>query len=447
MHAFHVVGGDMDSDQGRHCNIDKHLVCDKSCPVCKTPIDVMARMDRKPLEEMKDLQLPECAHATAASSDAPPVMEVARLVQDPIGDAVEAPDPGREASPAVPPSGVIGEIVAVPDAAASAAATASTVAAATAEATAIGTLARAVAAQGAQTATGLPQQAAELERAVRSLQSRWLQIQDVVAGMQQMLHYIEEGQTALNAARGDAEANARGGAGGGGGAAEEGGATEAAQRTAAEPAQGTAAEPAERVETEVAPSQAEVAVVRDDADEAAPHAEDTGADTGAGAAGDAVAADAAGPVVEAEGAGASEAVTDVADAAPVSHLRQLVFAPTPGNTPAVAGVDAPAASSAESGVGIILGARAGSPAPAGQAAAGRIRGCARQEDAGGRRAPGEQAAPAASEEARPAHDSRQPRQQRWQPFTEAEKVCMAFAWRQRRAAMLVEAAARVGPAA
>eukprot|EP00434_Breviolum_minutum_P011324 symbB.v1.2.009993.t2/scaffold646.1/size176640/9 len=51
----------------------------------------------------------------------------------------------------------------------------------------------------------LPEQAAELERVVRSLQSRWLQIQDVVAGVQQMLHYIEDSQSALSAARGTSE--------------------------------------------------------------------------------------------------------------------------------------------------------------------------------------------------------------------------------------------------
>merc|ERR1719352_479845 len=48
---------------------------------------------------------------------------------------------------------------------------------------------------------GLPAQAAALERAVRSLQSRWMQIQDVVAGMQQMLQYIEESQSMMSAAR------------------------------------------------------------------------------------------------------------------------------------------------------------------------------------------------------------------------------------------------------
>merc|ERR1719498_968603 len=50
-------------------------------------------------------------------------------------------------------------------------------------------------------AEGLPAQAAELERAVRSLQSRWMQIQDVVAGMQQMLQYIEESQSMMSPAR------------------------------------------------------------------------------------------------------------------------------------------------------------------------------------------------------------------------------------------------------
>lgn len=50
-------------------------------------------------------------------------------------------------------------------------------------------------------AGNLPASAAELERAVRSLQSRWVQIQGVVVGMQQMLHHIEESHSVLNVAR------------------------------------------------------------------------------------------------------------------------------------------------------------------------------------------------------------------------------------------------------
>merc|ERR1719379_2985031 len=46
MHVFHVVGADIDASQGRHCNIDRHLICDKQCPVCKTPIDVMERANK-----------------------------------------------------------------------------------------------------------------------------------------------------------------------------------------------------------------------------------------------------------------------------------------------------------------------------------------------------------------------------------------------------------------
>lgn len=36
MHTFHVTHG--------HCDIDKHLVRDKQCPLCKTPIDIMVRL-------------------------------------------------------------------------------------------------------------------------------------------------------------------------------------------------------------------------------------------------------------------------------------------------------------------------------------------------------------------------------------------------------------------
>merc|ERR1719329_259840 len=45
MHCFHVVTADSDPCQGRHCNIDRHLVRDKTCPVCKTPIDIMEQVD------------------------------------------------------------------------------------------------------------------------------------------------------------------------------------------------------------------------------------------------------------------------------------------------------------------------------------------------------------------------------------------------------------------
>lgn len=47
MHTFHLGGLDADSEeQSCHCNVDKHLVRDKQCPVCKTPIDIMERLDR-----------------------------------------------------------------------------------------------------------------------------------------------------------------------------------------------------------------------------------------------------------------------------------------------------------------------------------------------------------------------------------------------------------------
>merc|ERR1719502_1571527 len=46
MHLFHVCGADAEDSQSCHCNIDKHLVRDKQCPVCKTAVDFMERLDK-----------------------------------------------------------------------------------------------------------------------------------------------------------------------------------------------------------------------------------------------------------------------------------------------------------------------------------------------------------------------------------------------------------------
>lgn len=162
MHLFHVVGGESSHCQGRHCNIDRHLVLDKQCPVCKTPIDVMERMERESQRE---------AQANSANSQA------------------SQPDAGAEGLSVDRPAAEEPQIQA-PEAPAAAGQTSE-------EADTSGNRSL----EPALSPERLPEQAAELERVVRSLQSRWLQIQDVVAGVQQMLHYIEDSQTALNAAR------------------------------------------------------------------------------------------------------------------------------------------------------------------------------------------------------------------------------------------------------
>ncbi|CAE6913366.1 rnf111-b [Symbiodinium sp. CCMP2456] len=162
MHLFHVVGGESSHCQGRHCNIDRHLVLDKQCPVCKTPIDVMERMERESQRE---------AQANSANSQA------------------SQPDAGADGLSADRPAAEEPQIQA-PEAPAAAGQTSE-------EADTSGNRSL----EPALSPERLPEQAAELERVVRSLQSRWLQIQDVVAGVQQMLHYIEDSQTALNAAR------------------------------------------------------------------------------------------------------------------------------------------------------------------------------------------------------------------------------------------------------
>ncbi|CAE7203616.1 rnf111-b, partial [Symbiodinium pilosum] len=160
MHLFHVVGGESSSSQGRHCNIDRHLVLDKQCPVCKTPIDIMEKMER----EQGQAAAPATAPATVNDESQDAGGGPASPVEEPQTQAPEAPQPtaGQESTDEA-------------------------------------TIARPL--EPALSPERLPEQAAELERVVRSLQSRWLQIQDVVAGVQQMLHYIEDSQTALTAAR------------------------------------------------------------------------------------------------------------------------------------------------------------------------------------------------------------------------------------------------------
>lgn len=160
MHLFHVVGGEA-SLQGRHCNIDRHLVLDKQCPICKTPIDIMEQVERDGAQRAQPAvsQPGESAQGGEQPATPAPVeetqAEVSRPAQRPAAESQEATQQTR------------------------------------------------------QSEAGLPEQAAELERVVRSLQSRWLQIQDVVAGVQQMLHYIEDSQSALSAVRENAAAMTR----------------------------------------------------------------------------------------------------------------------------------------------------------------------------------------------------------------------------------------------
>mmetsp|Transcript_10179 Transcript_10179/g.24088 ORF Transcript_10179/g.24088 Transcript_10179/m.24088 type:complete len:423 (+) Transcript_10179:1-1269(+) len=151
MHCFHMVGGEPSSSQGRHCNIDKHLVVNKQCPVCKTPIDIMERLEN---DRNSTVVSSESTMAITSGTAEPPAQP----------QATEA-----RPAPAAAPTAL-------------------------------------EAAETSESSPRLPEQAAELERVVRSLQSRWLQIQDVVAGVQQMLHYIEDSHTALSSRTGDATA-------------------------------------------------------------------------------------------------------------------------------------------------------------------------------------------------------------------------------------------------
>lgn len=203
MHLFHVVGADADSDQGSHCNVDRHLICDKQCPVCKTPIDVMTRTERgkgasseassttaRPVEDA-------AASTETSSTDEASQLQRARAIAAAEIERATRQLPGaaelRQAQQALVASGL------PPQAAAELERAARQV-----QLPGVTTgLVEGV--QNARATAGLPAQAAELERAVRSLQSRWLQIQDVVTGMQQLLQYIEESQSLVAAARAQAQ--------------------------------------------------------------------------------------------------------------------------------------------------------------------------------------------------------------------------------------------------
>jgi len=192
LHVFHVVGADAESDQGHHCNIDRHLIRDKQCPVCKTPVDIMEQVNR-------DLKGGDSADASGAAGSTDAVgAEAAVAAATEPGVAAVAMDAngtvmgalGLEGTAALDDFVETGRVVAE-GAAGQPTETPQQPGAAV-----------------AGVARGLPEQAAELEHAVRSLQSRWLQIQDVVAGMQQMLRYIEDSQSALGAARAQEGTNA-----------------------------------------------------------------------------------------------------------------------------------------------------------------------------------------------------------------------------------------------
>mmetsp|Transcript_41384 Transcript_41384/g.74925 ORF Transcript_41384/g.74925 Transcript_41384/m.74925 type:complete len:737 (+) Transcript_41384:60-2270(+) len=185
LHLFHVVNADAKASQGRHCNIDRHLVCDKHCPVCKTPIDVMEQMERTNAASSSQGGEGEgsavLVTGTTAGADATPLGRTAQAAAAVVSstDVVATPtggeqDPTTLQGPVISPAAEGGEPNVLSDGPPAGDANNS---------------------GESRMDPRLPAQAAELERAVRSLQTRWLQIQDFVSGMQQMLHYIEERQS------------------------------------------------------------------------------------------------------------------------------------------------------------------------------------------------------------------------------------------------------------
>lgn len=168
MHTFHVVGADAGgSELNGHCNIDKHLTRDKKCPVCKTPIDIMERI--------------EGTGKTPGSGVAAQPQDVAddRTIGSDVGDRGDTEQQTHRTTAVRPPPE---NTLAMIDLDAQTGA----------DSAGLNDSTERGQDDGSDSSTRLPAQAAELERAVRSLQSRWLQIQDVVAGMQQMLQIIED---------------------------------------------------------------------------------------------------------------------------------------------------------------------------------------------------------------------------------------------------------------
>eukprot|EP00928_Gymnodinium_smaydae_P100026 TRINITY_DN9708_c0_g1_i1.p1 TRINITY_DN9708_c0_g1~~TRINITY_DN9708_c0_g1_i1.p1 ORF type:complete len:787 (+),score=187.98 TRINITY_DN9708_c0_g1_i1:260-2362(+) len=417
LHTFHVAGADVDNEdaQNHHCNIDRHLVCDKQCPVCKTPIDIMERLPAANGGKAACSAGACTAGDAAVSSSAGAEGATAADAEASASGTGAGGGSGREAAAAVVARD--GATEALTDAARLPAATATgapnvsdalnitrlpldpttevaQAAAAGAAAAGVATAAAAalIAAQQGENAGGngagppnaalLPAQAAELERAVRSLQSRWLQIQDVVAGMQQMLQYIEESQPMVAAQAANAEGTAAGGA------AAAGGGSAAVDDSApvGGPASGGGA--------------------------AADRAHDGAPAPGAGSTSTAVAA--AGEEATPEAAADGSEVAAVP--APAARPRENVGSSTalPVQTAAAAGVEGsePAPLTA-----VATATSADPPRPSTVSRADEVE------------------ATAAAAGVPP---------QGWRSFTEAEKVCMAFVWRQRRAAALTAALASSG---
>lgn len=203
LHVFHAEC---------ECNIDRHLVCDKTCPSCKTPIDIMERGKdgeriepgaskddvvynlpfqdqqdqqeaQQPAVEVADAATETEQHSNGAGSSTAPAADVQVQTDVQVEGTIEEQPPSFENANSI-------DITTLsPQTAPEAGPQVAT------EGVAIA-LERVVQ-QGMQVQQGMAQQmpqpeAEELHRAVQSLQTRWNQMQDVVAGMQQMLRIIEE---------------------------------------------------------------------------------------------------------------------------------------------------------------------------------------------------------------------------------------------------------------
>eukprot|EP00929_Paragymnodinium_shiwhaense_P027357 TRINITY_DN16069_c0_g1_i2.p1 TRINITY_DN16069_c0_g1~~TRINITY_DN16069_c0_g1_i2.p1 ORF type:complete len:846 (+),score=240.37 TRINITY_DN16069_c0_g1_i2:114-2651(+) len=462
LHVFHVSSGDKDGNQCHNeCNIDRHLTCDKQCPVCKTPIDIMDRLTRD--ESGRKVQayggIENITTAITGAASSAPQSQAAVAGPAAAAAAGEAPAAGHGGAP---PAAQVGadeaQAAAAPGSAADEAARAagarsaaggedgrssegtvgqiyvSTTTGPPAPHRVPGDARRGPGPQGSP--PSLPAQAAELEQAVSSLQSRWMQIQDVVAGMQQMLQIIEESQSVITAARAEENRRLAEEAANGEAAAPDAAAEGAESPERAPPASGAPEEP-------TAEPVAEVMIVEEAlATEAA--ANRAAAEAAAEAARSARAALTSPPPLAAEAAAdtpqeATQSPVDGSEAT-TQAASEVASESIPTSDAAVAGEGATTGS----------GLTTSSVRESGSQAAEELPEVQEQRRASAAEAPPEEGRHEEDVAARPEETSSSHSSQRRgssspsgrpsspgpppPPFSEAEKVCMAYLWQQRQRA-------------
>eukprot|EP00746_Dinoflagellata_sp_MGD_P010178 gnl/MRDRNA2_/MRDRNA2_120936_c0_seq1.p1 gnl/MRDRNA2_/MRDRNA2_120936_c0~~gnl/MRDRNA2_/MRDRNA2_120936_c0_seq1.p1 ORF type:complete len:643 (+),score=133.30 gnl/MRDRNA2_/MRDRNA2_120936_c0_seq1:61-1989(+) len=229
LHVFHATC---------ECNIDRHLVCDKNCPSCKTPIDIMER-SREGQQNVDPASKDDVVYNFPSDNQSEPAQLVDASTSTEVEDTAAATAAaGASASPAATVSaevqvqtddvspeadGAVVQVAQVEGIIEQSLALGSSLETirlpnlpqASTESAHEGVAAELerVVEQGMRVQEGMAQhlpqpEAEELHRAVQSLQTRWNQMQDVVAGMQQMLRIIEESRALAGQLRNQSRANA-----------------------------------------------------------------------------------------------------------------------------------------------------------------------------------------------------------------------------------------------